>query len=43
MVVTVNMTPYYIKYNGKLPKFYFTDGAVVSSKEVLVEIFETQS
>jgi hypothetical protein len=42
MVVSVSMTPDYIKYNGKLPKLYFTDGAVVSSKEVLVETFEIE-
>lgn len=40
MVMTISMTPDYIKYNDKLPKFYFTDGTVVLSKEVLVETFD---
>jgi hypothetical protein len=42
IIFTVNMTPDYFKYEDKLPKFYFTDGAVVVYKKVLVETFETK-
>ena len=39
MVVSVSMTPTYMKYQDKLPTWHFTDGEVVTTHNVIVETF----
>jgi len=41
MVVTVTLDEVYEKYHDKKPSFYFTDGSVVITGNVIVETFTT--